>query len=147
VPSIELARRNAADAGVGDRVRFEAVDAARADGRFDVVFAFECIHDMSDPVSVLATMGRIAEDDGWVVIMDERVAEEFTVPGDEVERIMYGYSLFCCLPDGMSHQPSVGTGTVMRPATLEAYAREAGFAGIEILPMENEFFRFYRLVR
>jgi hypothetical protein len=41
--------------------------------------------------------------------------------------------------------PSVSTGTVMRPSTLRGYAREAGFEEMEILPIENDFFRFYRL--
>ena len=40
--------------------------------------------------------------------MDERVAETFTAPGDDVERLMYGYSLMCCLADGMAHEPSAG---------------------------------------
>jgi hypothetical protein len=49
------------------------------------------------------------------------------------------------LPDGLAHTPSVGTGTVMRPDTLRRYAREAGYADIEILPIDDDFFRFYRL--
>ena len=65
---------------------------------------------------------------------------------DPIERIMYGFSLLCCLPDGRAHERSVTTGTVMRPATLEGDATAAGFVGIEVLPMENDFFRFYRLV-
>ena len=40
---------------------------------------------------------------------------------------------------------SFAAGTVMRPGTLRAYAREAGFDEMEILPTENDFFRFYRL--
>lgn len=59
---------------------------------------------------------------------------------------MYGYSLMCCLADGMSAQPSVGTGTVMRPGMLRGYAREAGFADIEVLDVADDVFRFYRLV-
>jgi hypothetical protein len=39
----------------------------------------------------------------------------------------------------------VGTGTVMREETLRAYATDAGFSEVEVLPIENEFFRFYRL--
>jgi hypothetical protein len=35
---------------------------------------------------------------------------------------------------------------VMRPATLRHYAGEAGFSGVEILPIENDLWRFYRLV-
>ncbi|WP_205346949.1 hypothetical protein [Pseudonocardia broussonetiae] len=78
--------------------------------------------------------------------MDERVAEVFTAPGDDVERLMYGYSLMCCLPDGLAHRPSAGTGTVMRPDTLRRYASAAGFAGVDVLDIEDDFFRFYRLL-
>ena len=147
-PSVEAARRHAEEAGVADRVRFTAADAGTVDeaGRYDVVTAFECIHDLAQPVAVLATMRRLAGDDGYVLVVDERVAEAFTAPGDEVERLMYGWSLLCCLADGLSHQPSVGTGTVMRPHVLRGYAREAGFADIEVLDVADDFFRFYRLV-
>jgi hypothetical protein len=73
------------------------------------------------------------------------VQPEFTAPGDEVERLMYGFSTLVCLPDGMSHPGSVGTGTVMRPSVFEGYAKEAGFSGVEILPIDGGFWRFYRL--
>lgn len=147
-PSIEDARRNAAEYGVVDRVRFHVADVADVAGEqpYDLVIAFECVHDLPDPVGVLTAMRRLAGDAGTVLVMDERVAETFTAPGDQVERLMYGYSLMCCLPDGMARQPSAATGTVMRPSTLESYAREAGFAGVDILDIPDEFFRFYRLV-
>jgi 2-polyprenyl-3-methyl-5-hydroxy-6-metoxy-1,4-benzoquinol methylase len=144
-PSIEAARRNAAEAGVGDRVRFHTTDAALAEGGYDLVAAFECIHDMPDPVSVLTAMRAMAEPDGVVLVVDERVAERFSAPGDEVEQLMYGWSITCCLPDGLAHDGSVGTGTVMRPDTLRGYARSAGFADLDVLPIEDDFFRFYRL--
>ena len=81
-----------------------------------------------------------------MVVMDEAVAEEFAPGGDELERVMYGFSLLVCLPDGMSGADSVGTGTVMRPSTLRRYAEEAGFSGFEVLPIEDfGFWRFYRL--
>ncbi len=148
-PSVQAARRNAAEGGVADRVRFTVADVAAlaGTGAYDVVTAFECIHDLADPVSVLAAMRRLARPEGTVLVMDERVAERFTAPGDEVERLMYGYSLACCLADGLSERPSVATGTVMRPATLRRYAREAGFADVEVLDVDDDFFRFYRLVR
>ena len=149
-PSIELARANALDAGVADRVRFHNADGDGLSnyGRFDAAFAFECIHDMPRPVEVLAAMRAAVREDGPIVIMDEAVAEAFTAPGDDLERIMYGYSLFICLPDSLSHRPSVATGTVMRPDTLRDYARAAGFADIEVLPIEDfSFFRFYSLTR
>ena len=148
-PSIAEARANATEAGVADRVRFHQVDAATADeaGSYDLVMALECIHDLPHPVDVLAAMRRLGRDDGTVLVMDERVAETFTPDAPPVERLMYGYSLMCCLPDGMDHDHSAGTGTVMRPSTLAGYARDAGFAAVETLPIENDFFRFYELRR
>lgn len=146
-PAVERARANAEAAGVADRVRFHLADPSgteRTDG-YDLVTAFECIHDMSQPVPVLAAMHAMAGDDGVVIVMDEAVAPAFVAPGDDIERLMYAFSTLVCLPDGMSHEGSVGTGTVMRPATLERYARAAGFAAVEILPIDGGFWRFYRL--
>lgn len=147
-PSIELARQNAGEAGLDDRVTFHARDASEAAraGGYDLVTALECIHDMSDPVSVLRTMRRLAGDEGSVIVMDERVGEAFTPDGDEVEQMMYGWSVLHCLPVGMADQPSVGTGTVMRARTLREYADQAGFSDMEVLPIDNYFFRFYRLI-
>lgn len=143
-PSIAMANKHAADAGLSDRVSFSTDDVSDVEDTFDVAFAFECIHDMSQPVPVLAAMHKMVAPDGIVVVMNEAVGDEFTGEGDEIERLMYGFSLLVCLPDGLSSQPSVATGTVMRPATLEAYARRAGFHGFETLT-EAGFFRFYEL--
>ena len=107
-------------------MRFHGADAAGlGENAYDAIFAFECIHDMSRPVEVLAGMRRAVREGGTVVVMDEAVADSFSVPGDDVEKLMYGFSLFICLPDGMSSQPSAGTGTVMRPDT-PALIRPAG---------------------
>jgi SAM-dependent methyltransferase len=146
-PSLDLARANAAKAGVSDRVSFSGTDAAQLpDATYDVVFAFECVHDMPRPVEVLAAARRALVPGGVMVVMDEAVAEDFSAPGDSLERLMYGYSLFVCLPDGMAHPPSAGTGTVMRPDTLRRYAEAAGFSEFEILPIEDfGFWRFYQL--
>ena len=146
-PSIEQARVYATEADVADRVSFYTTDASQIGaGGYDLVLALECVHDMADPVSVLAAMKDIVAQDGSVIVMDERVGERFTGEPDPVEQFMYGFSLVCCLPDGRNAAESVATGTVMRPSTLERYATQAGFSAIEILPIDNDFFRFYQLV-
>jgi 2-polyprenyl-3-methyl-5-hydroxy-6-metoxy-1,4-benzoquinol methylase len=147
-PSIEMARAHVEESGVADRVDFQVRDAGDAElaGKYDLVTAFECIHDMSHPVEALRTMKRLVKDGGAVLVADERVGESFTRSGNEVEGLMYGFSVLHCLPAGMVDQPSAATGTVMRPDTLRKYALEAGFRDVEILPIENFFFRVYRLV-
>lgn len=149
-PSMELARANAAEYTVADRVRFYTEDAAKVAegskaGTYDLVTAFECVHDLSDPVGVLRAIRQLAGDTGTVLIADERVGDRFTPEGNDVEWMMYGWSILHCLPVGMADAPSVGTGTVMRTDTLRQYAYAAGFHEVEILPVENYFFRLYRL--
>jgi 2-polyprenyl-3-methyl-5-hydroxy-6-metoxy-1,4-benzoquinol methylase len=146
--SIAEAKANAEAEGLTERVTFQVRDAADPElsGRYDLAIAIECIHDMSRPVEALKAMRSMAGNDGAVLVVDERVEEVFRAPSDEIEQLMYGFSVVHCLPVGMAEQPSVGTGTVMRPATLRRYASEAGFAGVEVLPIEHDIWRFYRLV-
>jgi len=146
-PSIELAQANLRETNLNGRVNFhirDAGDPALA-GSYDLVTAFECIHDMSDPVGALQSMRRLVNGTGTVIIADERVGDAFTPTGNDVEWMMYGWSVLHCLPVGMADHPSTGTGTVMRTSTLEQYAKKAGFREIEVLPIENFFFRIYRL--
>lgn len=147
--SIKDAKRNAGASGVGDRVKFAIRDAAdpHLAGKFDVVTAFETIHDMSNPVGALRAMRSLVREGGFVLIADEKVAEEFTAPGDDLERLMYGWSALHCLAVGLTEPGSAGTGTMMRPSRLREYARAAGFQDIEVLPVEADLWRFYRLVQ
>ena len=150
--SIAAARKHAADAGVADRVRFELVDVAgdistRAElGSYDVVLAFEMIHDLAQPVAALQNMRSLGKSDAVVVVMDENVAETFEAATENpIERLFYAASVLHCLPVGMADAPSAGTGTVMRPATFRRYAADAGFASVDILPIDHPMFRFYAL--
>lgn len=147
MPSLESARVNAEQAGLADRLAWHAVDGKGLPAAaYDVVFAFECLHDMPNPVEVLTAARQALVPGGFVVVMDGAVVDAFSAPGDELERLMYGFSLLVCLPDGLSHPPSAGTGTVMRRSTLESYARQAGFGQVDVLPIEDfGFWRFYRL--
>lgn len=146
-PSIELARRHLEGSGVEDRVTFQERDAADPSlaHRYDLVTIFEALHDLSYPVDVLRAARGLLGDGGVVLIGDERTADTFGAPADDLERLFYGFSILHCLPVGMVGEGAVGTGTVMRTATVETYAREAGFGSVEVAPIENDFWRFYLL--
>jgi SAM-dependent methyltransferase len=146
--SIETARANVATAGLTDRVRPAVHDASDPElsGRYDLVTIFEALHDMNHPVEALQTARNTLVEGGCVVIADERVAEAFGAPGDEIERFNYGWSVLHCLAVGLLDEDSAGTGTMIRPDTVREYAAEAGFGRVEVLPIEHDFWRFYRLV-
>jgi len=145
--SIETAATNVERAGLGDRVHPRVHDASDSalTGRYDLVTIFEALHDMNHPVEALRTAHRMLADGGSVIVADERVAEHFVAPGDEIERFNYGWSILHCLAVANLDPDSAATGTVIRPDTVRAYAAEAGFATIEVLPLEHDFWRFYRL--
>ena len=108
--------------------------------------AVECIHDMAHPVEVLSALRASCADDAVVVVIDEAADPELVTPGDEIQRLLYGFSLLICLPDSMSHSGSVATGTVIRPATMNGYAKQAGFTGATSLEVSDTgFWRCYRL--
>lgn len=145
--SVDLANSNIRAAGLGDRVKVTLQDAGdpALQGKYDLVTAFECLHDMSNPVGVLRTMRNLAGEKGAVIIMDERSKEAFQPCADALEQYLYGFSILHCLPASMAEQPSAATGTVLRQSDLEQFAHEAGFRRVEVLPVDNFFFRFYRL--
>jgi 2-polyprenyl-3-methyl-5-hydroxy-6-metoxy-1,4-benzoquinol methylase len=142
-PSVTDARSRAAAANVD--VQFEVSDAASLSGSgpFDLICIFEALHDMAAPVAALEAAGRALAPGGHVLVMDERVAERFTAPGDEVERMMYGWSVVHCLPASRCEHPSAALGTALRADTVLALADQAGLSHAEILPIDNDFFRFY----
>lgn len=145
--SIVEARRVAAEAGVADRVSFTVGDAAALDGfgPADLVTVFEALHDMADPVAVLAAARSALAPGGSVFIGDERVADTFTAPAGEIERLQYAFSVLHCLPATRAEGDQVANGTILRAPTLVEWARAAGFASPEVLDIPNDFWRFYRL--
>jgi SAM-dependent methyltransferase len=144
--SIAEARSNAEAAGVAERVQFTHADAGAIPTQpYDLVCAFETLHDMADPIRALRHLRTLAGSTGAVLVADEKVAESFTAPGDELERFNYGWSALHCLAVGLTEPHAAGTGTVIRPGVVRDYALAAGFADVEILPIEHDLWRFYRL--
>ena len=143
--SIDEARAAGEEHGVS--VRFDCADAGTlaAAGPFDVVTLLEALHDLARPVEVLAAARAALAADGVTLVADEAVAPAFTAPGDELERMMYGWSITHCLPAAMVEQPSAAIGTVIREATVRDLARQAGFSRVDVLDVDGGFFRLYAL--
>jgi SAM-dependent methyltransferase len=143
--SIADARAHAAAAGVADRVSFSVRDAGALDGPYDLVLLLEVLHDLARPVEVLRGIRAALGPGGSLLVADERVADAFTAPGDEIERMMYGWSVTHCLPTQMTEAGSAAIGTVIRAETVHELGAAAGFGSVEELGVEHDFFRFYRL--
>jgi 2-polyprenyl-3-methyl-5-hydroxy-6-metoxy-1,4-benzoquinol methylase len=128
-PSIDYARKAAAEAGVSDRVSFEIATAKEYPGRdYDFVTFFDCLHDMGDPVGasahVLATLKR---DGTWMIV------EPFA--GDKLEdnlnprgRAFFGASTLICTPASLSQEVGLGLGAQAGEARLRDVVTSGGFS-------------------
>ena len=145
--SVEQANATIAAEGLSDRVTAHCRDAGDPEfaGQYDFALAVECVHDMANPVAVLNSMRKLVGPGGTVLIIDEKADEAFLPHGADQQRMLYGFSMMHCLPVGMGDPTSAQTGAVMRPDTFRGCAAEAGYANVEILPVDNDAFYFYRL--
>lgn len=91
-------------------------------------------HDMAQPVPILSGARRMLLTTGSWWSWTKLSARPSQREGDDLEELMCGFSRLICLPDGLSSPPSAGSGTVMRPSTLQTCATEAGFAVSNHLP-------------
>ncbi|MFH0245553.1 class I SAM-dependent methyltransferase [Streptomyces sp. HK10] len=144
-PSIADARSHAARQGVADRVAFHVGDAARSGhGGFDLVCVFEALHDMADPVGVLASVRESLREGGVLLVADEKVNERFEAPAPVMEQFAYAASVLHCLPATRAEGAVEDAGTVLRPPTVREYGRRAGYRTVEPLGVEHGMWNFYR---
>lgn len=142
---LDGARRNAEQAGVADRVRFEQRDAAAGlDDRFDVVTAFDVAHDLVDPDAVFRSIREALRPGGSFLLLDFKVADRLE---DNITRnavLFYGFSLTYCLPTSLAYDGE-GLGTCGLPESeVRARLDKAGFATTEVVPLDNPFNVLYQ---
>jgi len=125
--SIATARQRAAEAGVGDRVRFEVASAASFSGRgYDLVTMFDCLHDLGDPVGAARHVRQALAPDGTCMIVEP-------IAGDRVEdnlnplgRLFYGLSTLVCTPASLSQDVGLALGAQAGEARFRDVATQAG---------------------
>jgi SAM-dependent methyltransferase len=126
--SIETARRRAQEAGVADRVRFEAGDAASDQGEgYDLVTMFDCLHDMGDPVGAARQVYRMLAPDGTWMIVEPMAGDRVEDNLNPVGRAYYGFSTFLCTPASLSQEVGLALGAQAGEAKIAEVVAEAGF--------------------
>ena len=127
--SIEIARRRAQDAGVGDRVHFEVGPARAHEGDdYDLVTMFDCLHDMGDPVGAARHVrGLLGPDGTWMIVepmAGDRVEDNLHALG----RVSYGFSTFLCTPASLSQEVGLALGAQAGEARIRDVVAAGGFA-------------------
>ncbi|MCW2598221.1 MAG: class SAM-dependent methyltransferase [Frankiales bacterium] len=128
-PSIDAARKLAADAGVAERVDFEVATAKDFPGTgYDLVTFFDCLHDMGDPVGALRHTREVLADDGTVMLVEPYAGDDLIDNLTPVGRVFYGASTFVCTPASLSEEVGTALGAQAGEARMRDIAAQAGFA-------------------
>lgn len=145
--SISQARRAATEAGIGNVAYLEmSITDLPAEGAYGFVLAFDCIHDMADPVGALkAIRGGLAED-GLFVWSELRASDNPLENRNPVGKMISGISPFHCLTVSLA-QGGVGLGNLLGEPGVRGLAEEAGFSTVEPLPIANRMQQFFLLRR
>jgi len=131
--AIEAARLEATDWGLAN-ASFAVLDVATLppEPPFDVVFAFDAIHDQADPAGVLAALRRALTPDGVFVMMDIKAASRLEDNlGNPFAPWLYAVSTLHCTTVSLA-QGGAGLGTVWGEELALAMLAEAGFGTVTV---------------
>lgn len=142
--SIERANDRLRASNLGN-VTFVAGGAESLHGPFDLITAFDVVHDIAHPLEALKQIRAALADDGVLLMMEPNVSADLE---DDVGRdqaaLVYGISTMFCLTQSLA-QGGAGLGAAWGPRRAEQLCREAGFTEFTRLPIDNPFSAFYRV--
>jgi 2-polyprenyl-3-methyl-5-hydroxy-6-metoxy-1,4-benzoquinol methylase len=135
---IQAARTEAAKLGVRN-AQFEIADpSAGLSGDFDLVTAFDVIHDLARPRTVLANIARALRPDGVFLMMDMAASscleENIAHP---IGPLLYTASVMHCMTVSLA-QDGEGLGTMWGEQTAQAYLMDAGFTSVKISHLDGD---------
>jgi len=126
--SIELARKNAGDAGVADRVNFEVSSASTFSGTgYDLAATFDCLHDMGDPLAAARHIRQALTPDGTWLVVEPYAADDVAGNLNPVGRVYYNASTQLCVPNALSQPGGYALGAQAGEAAIRQIAADAGF--------------------
>jgi SAM-dependent methyltransferase len=127
-PSIARASELAAQAGVGDRVRFEVASAVEFPGDgYDLVAHFDCLHDLGDPLGAASRVRSALDTDGTWLIVEPHAGDRLEDNLNPIGRLFYGASTLICTPHAISEGSESGLGGQAGEARIRSIVEAAGF--------------------
>jgi SAM-dependent methyltransferase len=130
-----------------DNVAFQqyTADGIPLDPPFDLITAFDVIHDLADPRAGLGRIREALADDGQFLLIEPNASSDLEDNLDPHGALLYGVSTMHCMTQSLA-VGGEGVGAAWGREMVEDYAREAGFSTFEPLEdITNKFSAFYLL--
>jgi 2-polyprenyl-3-methyl-5-hydroxy-6-metoxy-1,4-benzoquinol methylase len=126
-------------------VAFEVQDVVDLSGTgpFDLITAFDAIHDQAHPRDVLKSIADVLSPDGTFLMVDIKASSHpHENVDDPMAAFLYGVSLMHCMTVSLS-QDGEGLGAAWGEQTAVRMLHEAGFANIDVKRLEGDFVNSY----
>lgn len=129
-PSIEAARKQAAEAGITN-AEFQVATAQDFEGEgFDFACIFDALHDMGDPVGAARHARDALKEDGTLMLVEPMAGDTLTENMHPLGQIYYGFSTTACTPNSLSQDVGYGLGAQAGPKRLTEVLNKGGFSHV-----------------
>jgi SAM-dependent methyltransferase len=129
-----IARGNAEAKEAGlTNARFEVLDVTKLppEPKFDLITAFDAIHDQVDPAAVLQRASDALAPDGTFLMIDIKASSNVEENvGNPMAPMLYGISVLHCMTVSLAHD-GAGLGTVWGEQLARRMLADAGFTSVE----------------
>lgn len=121
-------------------VSFAAIDvlALPLDQPFDVLFAFDAIHDQANPAGVLARIRHALAPGGLFFMVDIKASSDLAKNMSEPDKVItYGISVMHCMEVSLA-VGGAGLGTAWGTELATTMLHDAGFAAVTVYDIERD---------
>ncbi|MFF8292286.1 class I SAM-dependent methyltransferase [Streptomyces sp. NPDC016309] len=139
---IATARREAERLSL-DNLRYTVGDSTEITGRYDLVTAFDVIHDLARPQETLDAVAASLRDGGTFLMGDIAASSNLEENlGHPFGPALYGFSVFYCMTTSLS-TGGAGLGTVWGEQTARRMLAAAGFTDVQVRSIEGDPLNVY----
>ncbi len=139
---IGLGRAEAADWGLAN-ARFEVTDAAALAGSFDLITAFDTVHDQAEPTTLLHAIADALADDGVFLMGDIAFSSNLEDNvGNPFAPTVFALSVFHCLTVSLAYGGE-GLGTAWGEQRAREMLAAAGFGDVTTAQVEGDPLNVY----
>lgn len=126
--SVDAARRNAAEAGLENRVTFAVAPASAYPGEgYGLICFFDALHDMGDPLAAARHAARSLAPGGTVMLVEPFANDRVEDNVSPVARLYYSASTALCCANAIADGGRLVLGAQAGEARLAEVFRRAGF--------------------
>jgi ubiquinone/menaquinone biosynthesis C-methylase UbiE len=115
---------------------------------FDLVVAFDAIHDQRDPANVLKNIARIINPDGGIFLMQDILGSSSLEKNINHPLGPFLYTISCmhCMSVSLA-QNGAGLGAMWGKEKATEMLKDAGFANVEVKTLAHDFQNYYYVAK